>query len=253
MFLSFPYILLLFVVLISTQEIFHRYPRFTLAFFSIASIILFPCWVLLVGVEDWFAWIKVFSVAIGIIVLSLFRTTKLGNTKLLQWAVYLVLILNILEAVVKDAVAGNIVNYFNATAGILLIATLNRLNSIHIDAKGGHRDLHWGSMSLMWIVGYTIWNWVFVYLNLEFQSSLPHIAVLASALVVAFINKDRWLQTRAYTLGTYFILYHSLPHLISRSSTYEYNGSFGLFISMVSFGFMIAYSFFFVRRYTSTK
>ena len=200
--MSIFYILLLFFGLVITQEIFHRYPRFTLWFFVVASIILFPCWILLIGVADWFAWLKVFSVASGIIILSLFRTTKLGSGKLFQWTILVFLFVNILEAVIKDMTTGGIANYLNVIAGLLLIATLNKINTVHIDARGEYKDLHWSSMTLPWIIGYTIWNWVFVYLNFGFQSSLEHIAVLASALIVGFIDEERWLQARIFTLGT---------------------------------------------------
>lgn len=245
----FLYTTLLFVGLIIAENIFHRFPRFSLVFFSIAPAILFTCWVLLFGVEDWFAWVKVFSIATGIIALSLFRTTRLGNhARLLQWTVYAFLAINILEATIRDAVVGNIANYLNAAAGFLLIATLEKLRTIHIDKKEGHRDLHWSGMTLPWIVGYTLWNWVFVYLNFGFENSIAHVAVLASAFTVVFINKDRWLQARAFTLGMFFIFFHTFPHLnpnlvIDRTST-----QFGLFVSLIPFSFMLAYTILMVRR-----
>lgn len=243
------YTLLLFIGLAITEEIFHRYPRFSLAFFSIASIILFPCWVLLVGVEDWFAWMKVLSIASGIIVLSLLRTTKLGgNAKLVMWTTYAFLAVNILEATVRDAIVGNVANYLNAAAGFLLIVTLEKLRTIHIDKKGGHRDLLWDGMTFPWIVGYTLWNWTFVYLNFGFQSSVMHIAVLGAAFVVVFRNKDRWLQARAFTLGMYFILFHSLPHLVPNLTINRSSDQLGLLISLIPFGFMVGYAIVFMRR-----
>ena len=242
---SVSYVLLAFLGLLITQEIFHRYARFSLWFFSIASIIFFPCWILLIGVEDWFAWLKVLSVAIGIIVLSVLRTTNLGNTKWCQWIVYVFLVVNILEAITKDVISGSIANYLNAIAGFLLVATLSKIQTIHIDKK--FKDLHWGSMTLSWIIGYTLWNWVFVYLNYGFQSSILHIAVLESALVVAFVDKERWLQARVFTLGTYFMMMHAVPHLDYRVFTGEYNESFGLMMAMLTFGLMLAYTAFFMR------
>ncbi len=241
--------LLLFVGLVITEEIFHRYPRFSLAFFSIALIILFPCWVLLIGVEDWFVWVKVLSIASGIIVLSLLRTTRLGsNAKLIQWTTYAFLAVNILEATVRDVVVGNMANYLNAAAGFLLIITLEKLSTVHVDKKGSNRDLLWSGMTLPWIVGYTLWNWVFIYLNFGFQSSVAHIAVLGSALLVVFRNKDRWLQARAFTLGMYFILFHSLPHLVASLTINRYSSQLGLLISLVPFGFMVGYAILFMRR-----
>lgn len=243
------YALLLFVGLVVAEEVFHRYPRFSLVFFSVASITLFSCWLLLVGAADWFPWAKVLSIASGIIVLSLLRTTKLGsNAKLVAWTTYAFLGINILEATVRDAVVGNMANYLNAAAGFLLIVTLEKLRTIHIDKKENHRDLLWSGMTLAWIVGYTLWNWTFVYLNFGFQSSVMHIAVLVSAFLVVFRNKDRWLQARAFTLGMYFILFHSLPHIVANLTISRSTDQLALLISLVPFGFMVWYTIVFMCR-----
>ncbi|MBI4592414.1 hypothetical protein HY733_03140 [Candidatus Uhrbacteria bacterium] len=243
------YTLLLFVGLIVTEEIFHRYPRFSLAFFSIVSAVLFSCWILLFDAVDWFPWAKVFSIASGIAVLSIFRTTRLGkDTKLVQWVTYAFLAVNILEAVVRDASSGGIGNYLNAVAGFLLIATLEKLRTVHIDRIGKFKDLYWSGMTLPWIIGYTLWNWAFVYLNFGFQSSVAHIAVLGSALVIGFVNKDRWLQARVFTLGMFFVLFHSFPHLNTSPVTDIPSEQLGLFVSLVPFGFMITYAIICLRR-----
>ncbi len=243
------YTLLLFVGLTVAEEIFHRYPRFSLVFFSIASAVLFSCWVLLLGAADWFPWAKVFSIASGIAVLSIFRTTRLGkNAKLVQWVTYAFLAVNILEAVARDASSGGIGNYLNAAAGFLLIATLEKLRTVHIDKTGKCKDLYWSGMTLPWIIGYTLWNWTFVYLNFGFQSSVAHIAVLGAALTIGLINKDRWLQARVFTLGMFFILFHSFPHQNVNSVMDIPSEQLGLFISLIPFGFMTAYAILFLRR-----
>lgn len=243
------YTLLLFVGLVITEEIFHRYPRFSLAFFSIVSVVLFSCWVLLVGAADWFPWAKVLSIASGIIVLSLLRTTKLGsNAKLVAWTTYAFLAVNILEATVRDTVVGNLANYLNAAAGFLLIVTLEKIRTVHVDTKNKHRDLYWSGMTLPWIVGYTLWNWTFVYLNFGFTSSMAHVAVLGSALIVVLRDKERWLQARAFTLGMFFILFHSFPHLSPNIVIDRSGMPFGSFISLIPFVFMVAYAISFVRR-----
>jgi len=199
--------------------------------------------VLLIGVPDWFPWVKVLSIALGIIMLSIFRTTKLGDTKLCRVTVYVFLVVNILEAVSRDAAIGDIANYLNALAGLLLIVSLGKLNTIYINAKDEYKDLHWGDMTLQWIIGYTLWNWVFVYLSFGFESSIQHVAVLGSALVIAFMNRERWLQARVFTLGTYFIVIHSAPHLSNYGLiTREYSRNFGLLMASFSFVFMVVYA-----------
>ncbi len=240
---------LVFVGLVIAQEIFHRRPRFALAVFIVAPIIFYTCWLLLVQSGDWFAWGKVLSIASGAILLSIFRTTKLGRvTKVVQWVTYVFLVVNIFEAVVKDIVAGNSANYMNALAGLLLILTLERIYIIYIDRKGSYKDLYWGGMTLSWIIGYTVWNWVFVYLNFGLQSSMIHLAVLSSALVVVFTDKQRWLQARVFTLGMFFILFHSVPHLDAQLTISGDSGQVGFLIALISSGFMVVYATLFIRR-----
>lgn len=242
------YIVLLFVGLVVAQEVFYRFPRFSLGFFTVGSIILFPCWILLIGVEDWFAWLKVLSIAVGIILLSLFRTTRLGSLKLVRYFTYVLLVVNILEAVVKDITTGTIANYVNVLAGILLIVTLDRLDTIRINTASKQKDLRWSSMTMSWIIGYTLWNWVFVYLNFGFQSGMVHIAVLGSAFVMALVDKERWLQARLFTLGAFFMIFHASPHLGSRLLDGGKNEAFGLLSSLIAAGFMIGYTTSFFRK-----
>ncbi|MCC6564084.1 hypothetical protein IT087_04300 [Candidatus Uhrbacteria bacterium] len=241
------YILLLFIGLFIAQEIFYRYPRFSFAFFTIGSIIFFPCWVLLFGVEDWFAWLKVLSIAVGIILLSLFRTTRLGSSALVRYSTYALLAVNIFEAVARDVATGTIANYLNALAGILLIVTLERIDTIRITASK-QKDLRWTSITMAWIIGYTIWNWVFVYLNFGLQSGLVHLAVLGSAFAVALVERERWLQARLFTLGTFFMIFHSSPHIRTLLFNGDINETFGFFASLIAAGFMVGYTFFFFRK-----
>ena len=147
---------------------------------------------------------------------------------------------------------GNAANYFNAAAGLLLIVTLAKIHTIHIHTGDRFRDLEWKGMTLSWIIGYTLWNWVFVYLNLG-ESSILHIAVLGSALIVGIMHKERWLEARAITLGTYFIIFHSFPHLNPLPDVTGYNNPAGLLMSLIALGFMVVYTIFFVRRKLKTR
>lgn len=250
--LTASYIFLLFIGLLVTQEIFFRYPKFSAWFFAIGSIILFPCWVLLIGVDDWFAWLKVLTIALGILLLSVLRTTRLGGLVYVRYAVYGFLTLNILEAVFKDIATGTTANYLNAFAGILLVATLERLDTIRISARR-QKDMRWTALTMAWIIGYTIWNWVFVYLNFGLQSGMVHIAVLGSALLIAFIEKDRWLQTRLFTLGTFFMAFHSFPHLKTQLVGGGVHQEFGVFAALIAAVFMIGYTVIFLQRKLSAR
>ena len=171
----------------------------------------------------------------------------------MPWITYIFLVVNIFEATMRDIVHGDSANYLNAFVGILLIATIEKINTIHIDKRGDYKDLHWSGMTLSWIIGYTIWNWVFVYLNYGFQSSLAHIAVLGSALVIGLIDRERWLQARVFTLGTFFIIFHSFPQRSSNILISEYNKQFGLITALIAIGFMLIYTAIFIRRTHKNK
>ena len=54
--------------------------------------------------------------------------------------------------------------------------------------------------SRAWIIGYTLWNWTFLYLNYPFLVGYQS-AVLLAALIVGLVYPHRWAQTRAATLG----------------------------------------------------
>lgn len=185
---------------------------------------------------------KILSIEVGILVLSSYRITSLGKHKIGQWVIYALLATNIFEAVFRDVVSGHPSNYLNAIAGVLLVLTLEKISSIHIDSKKKYRDLSWGGMTLAWIVGYTIWNWVFVYLNFGVQSSIFHLAVLSAPLVVALFDTERWLQVRVFTLGTYFVIFHIVPHLNPDELSPVINPQLGLSVAFVSFGFMLVYA-----------
>ena len=73
-------------------------------------------------------------------------------------------------------------------------------------------------------------------------------AVLGSAVVIAIVNKERWLQTHIFTLGMYFILFHTVPHIQSFQPVAVYQGIFGYVVSSLAFGFMAAYTIVFMKR-----
>ncbi len=246
-YLSILNFIFIFFALVATEELFRRYPKLTLFTFLIIPTILLPYWMSGV-IEDWFSWVKGFSIIIGIILLSLFNIKGFGNKKFDQWFVYTFLVINIGEAIIKDIAAGNIANFFNAAAGFLLIVTLRKINTIHIDTHGKntgayrkYRDLHWDGLTMSWIIGYTLWNWVFVYLNFT-QDAIHHLAVLTAALAIAIIDRGRWFQARVITLGTYFILSVSILHSDSDLFGSSYNQALGFMAAAVTFWFMAIYS-----------
>lgn len=239
----------LFLGLFLTQEFFRRFPKVTLVLFIILPFLLTPYWIEN-GVTGWFLWAKMFSVVAGVVWFSIFRLTSFGETNFAKTGIYLILVINIIEALFKDILGGfldgGVAHYLNAAAGILLIVTLNKINSINTSKKK-YLDVNWDGMTLMWIIGYTIWNWTFVYLNLV-QFSAENLAVLGVPLIIAFFDKGRWLQTRAFTLSTYLIFFYSLRHMYPKVYSYYWaNEFYGYCLAEMSLIFMIVYAIVFLR------
>lgn len=204
----------LFLGLFISQELLRRFPEFALVFFITAPLIL-EIYCLNSNTRiDFFNMIKIYSVVVALIFFSIFRITKIGETKSAKIVLYLIFLANIFEAVVKDFLGGGVGHYLNASAGLLLMFTAGEIDSVRI-TKDKFRDIKWDGLSLVWIIGYTIWNWVFVYLNYTVVSAL-HIAVLGVPLAVVFFDsKGRWLQTRALVLFSYLFIYYSLSSKIN--------------------------------------
>ncbi|HOX10834.1 MAG TPA: DUF5692 family protein [Candidatus Moranbacteria bacterium] len=241
------YVFIIFIGLLLAQEVFRRFPKLALGVFSILSALLILQWIKQGIRIDWFNDAKVFSVAFAVIWFSVFRMTSFGETKFAKAGIYLILVVNMLEAITRDVLAGGTAHYLNAIAGILLIVTLRNIDSISV-TKDKFKDVVWDKMTLMWIIGNTLWDWTFVYLNFVSVSAI-HIAVLGAPLVIAFINKGRWLQVRTLTLGTYLFSYFFLAaKLYSHVESYFWkNETFEYAIATASFIFMLIYVITFLR------
>jgi hypothetical protein len=162
-------------------------------------LVLTPYWI---RVNDLglFPWFKFYTIFFCVCWGAALRFTSLGNRAWIRATVPLLLAVNIFEAVVLDLVEPGSAHTLNAAAGLLLIATLPYGgDSVRIDAGSSCRDMRYAT-GRSWIVGYTIWNWTFVYLNFPALTG-HHTAVLAAAGIVGLIDAPRWVQTRAATLG----------------------------------------------------
>ena len=151
---------------------------------------------------DLFQWIKMYSVILGVGVILLYKSSKKIPAKWLKHTIYLVFALNIAEAVIVDFLQNSMINYINAITGIILILTLTSATSLHVTKKNG---LLWDGMTFFWIIGYTLWNMGFVYLNYPGLFAI-HTTILIVALYYGFYYPGTWLQARAFTLATYFVV-----------------------------------------------
>lgn len=188
------------MLLLLAQEALRRAPRWAVwGVFLVLPLALTPHWIR-VNELGLFSWFKFYTVFFCVCWGTALRFTSLGNRAWARYTIPLLLAVNIFEAVVVDLCEHGSAHALNAAAGLLLIATLPYgTDSTRIESANCWRDLLYGS-SLRWVIGYTLWNWTFVYLN---YSSLTghHTAVLAAGLIVAMNDPRRWSQTRASTLG----------------------------------------------------
>ena len=188
------------VLLLLAQEALRRASRWAVwGVFLLVPLILTPYWVW-VNELGLFPWFKFYSVFFCVCWGTALRFTTLGNRAWARSTIPLLLAMNILEAVLLDIFGHGSAHALNAAAGLLLITTMPYgSDSARIHSASGYCDLHYRT-SKRWVIGYTLWNWIFVYLNYPALTG-HHTAVLAAGLIVAMIDPLRWGQTRASTLG----------------------------------------------------
>jgi hypothetical protein len=193
-------IIALTVLLLLAQEALRRANRWVVwGVFLLIPLLLTPYWIQ-VNELGLFSWFKFYTVFFCVCWGTVLRFTTLGNRAWARSTIPLLLAANIFEAVALDLVGHGPAHALNAGAGLLLIATLlYGQDSARVDASHCCRDLLYG-ISQRWVIGYTLWNWTFVYLNYPSITG-HHTAVLAAGLIVALYDPRRWSQTRASTLG----------------------------------------------------
>jgi Family of unknown function (DUF5692) len=236
----FLYTALLFVVLVGLGELLRRSKLTVYVLFAVLPLMLIPYWHLY-GDMDLFKWVKNFSIFGAIFWMTLIRLTKLKNEKWTYTLMYVFVGVNIIEAVLWDMKTIDIPSILNIISGLGLIFFLRDIKSAKVDKKKPH-DLLSPNLNFHWVIWYTVWNWLFIYMAYPY-SSFRHIGVLGAALVLSLLTKDTWLQARAYTLGLYlffratFIEAASTTDIISRTDS-----NVALVISILSFSLMAGYA-----------
>lgn len=213
-------ILILTAVLLLVQGGFRRANRWiTWGVFLGLPLILTPTWFCLshAGAYPWagtFAWVKLYTVQFCACWGTALRFTALGRNRWALGAGFLLLLVNILEAVTKDVYDRHMAHFLVAGSGVLLILSApHPVRAIRIDTAGPFRDLHYNGLTRPWIIGYTLWNWAFIYLSFPVVAA-HQVSVLASAFVIGMIEPRRWLQARAYTLGTDLLVLFTFPRFM---------------------------------------
>jgi hypothetical protein len=182
--------------------------------FSILAICSFPLWFL--NLDSWFRWIKTISILIPLCFLSYTRIANDGKhndilhslrKKWPMWILYFILILNIVEATIKDLTMGN---YFNAVCGLILCITIplptKHWRIANNDGKNSFAELI-ADLPLAWCLLYVSWNAAFVYAeNITFFAS--SLCILIVPQIWMFFKKrvDLWLMGRVYTLAVHLLI-----------------------------------------------
>lgn len=170
--------------------------------------------------KTWFGWVKVVSALIGVYGFLLIRFTKLGTKKFAAVFPAAILSINIAEAVFRELEifvtyktltvdAGGIVvqggpwNILNAIAGVFTIITLTGFVGIRV-SKDKSRDMIWPDMTWPYVIGYTLWNYAYVYNCISTRSLYAGFGILTAAVIAEyFFKRGAWLQHRAQILSLY--------------------------------------------------
>lgn len=203
------YMLFLFLFLEYTREKQSFYK-----WFSIVALLTFPLWFL--NLSSWFRWAKTISILLPLLFLTYVRIANDGEHndvlatlrgKWPLWILYLVLILNIAEASLKDITLGN---YFNAMSGVLLCITIP-LPTKHWrignnDKKNSFAELI-ADFPLAWCLLYVTWNAAFVYAeNIGYFASSLCILIVPEIWMYVRKRTDLWLMGRVYTLAVHLLI-----------------------------------------------
>lgn len=170
--------------------------------------------------KTWFGVVKTFSALIGVLGFMLIRYTKLGTRKFAFYFPVAILVLNIIEAVIRDievyklyktltvdaggvALMGGSWNIMNAIAGVLLLLTLTGWMGIKV-ANTPSKDMVWPDQLWFWIIAYDLWNVAYCYNCISTRAMYAGMALLVSCTFAEiFIKKGVWLQHRAQTLSLF--------------------------------------------------
>lgn len=189
-------------------ELFRRKRKIAFVFI-ILSLFTFPLWA--ENRDSWFEWAKILSVLIPTSLLGFMRLAEMEDhkgkfweffkKKWALWFLYSVLILNIIEASLRDLQLGN---YLNTIAGFVLCVTIPFTNKYWRFNKMGKGELI-VDFNWMWCFLYTTWNACFLYGSIpdEFAGGL---AILIAAEFYSFGKRpDLYIMGRVYTLALFVL------------------------------------------------
>ena len=227
------YTLFLFLFLEYTREKQKFYK-----WFFILALLSIPLW--FINLHSFFRWAKSISVLLPICFVSFVRISNDGSHKDVMmslkkkwplWLLYLILNLNIIEAVKQGFELGN---YFNAISGIILCITIplptKHWRIAKHDGKKNFAELI-ADLPLAWCLLYVTWNAAFVYSeNTTFFASSVCILLAPEIWMLVKKRTDLWLMGRIYTLAIHILIRSSYDIFTPiMDSTLWYNESVAYF------------------------
>jgi len=208
--------------LIAQEFLRRQRPLFMWTCFGLIPLAMTPYW-FQSNDPDIFLLIKIYSIMFCICWAVWLRYSEHRSNPWLLRSIGFLLAANILEAVSVDLLKSDWSHHLNALSGVLLTLTLPFVLKRTTIQNTKHRDLRL-DIPLPWIVGYTGWNWTFVYLSYPSFSG-HHSAILAASLIVALIDRQRWVQARAATLGLSLLptatSYYGMLSIIDSTSWFD--------------------------------
>lgn len=167
-----------------------------------------------------FMYAKVYSLCVAVVYIQTLRFLKSPAGSKIYLVFYYLVALNILEAIITDIIRGSTIN---AIAGIILILTLKSYKNIYVDKDSKYNDFHY-NIGLLWIIGYTVWNFTFVY-SISKGTLMPSTIVHLSIPLLLSIKKESlYLQYRAISLliiaAVYMTFYYE-PYIMRSPNIYN--------------------------------
>jgi len=280
-------LLVLFGGLIVASELVRRYK--TVGFFAVfvLPIILSILWFTTLSdnlYSGWFHLVKVYTLATACVGVWFIRyyswKDKLGNerhfykTKFAIIFPPVLLAANIIQAVISDFrvgsnffgmpptfnvasssyVIGGAWNYMNSIAGILNVLAITGFVGITLrkDTENDNsRNVIWPDMLWLYIIPFSIWNFVFIYNTVPHRTMFSGAVVLIASIVLALTKggKGSWIQHRMYILTLWFFFIMTFPAFTNDSiwrvdSTYNPTIHFALaLVSLVANALLALYIF----------
>lgn len=234
-------ILLLFMLVLTTQCV-RKYQPIAWLVLLIIPLALLPWGVYSRPDYDWFLWAKTYSAPLAACLIIAMRFTQFKHIKWAPFSLIALLAINIIEAVFANILINSptALNYMNAITGIALILTIPNPNNnlMYID-NSPQKDLIF-TIPLAWIIGYTIWNFTFVY-QIYPEHIMRHIVILGIPLCFELHKRGLWLQIRAFSLSIYLIIRLLTEPILSRLDIPLYSSTADIVLSYGGIIWMGAY------------